>query len=58
MLVERTADPYTRRLLADAPLQSPDSYAAMLAGHDRAAVVKVDARGVSKGFGVPARALP
>ena len=52
-VVERPSDPYTSLLLADAPVQRPDKYAALLAAHDPAAPVTVSARGVSKVFGRP-----
>ncbi len=52
-VVERPSDPYTSLLLADAPVQRPDKYAALLATHDPAAPVTVSARNVSKVFGRP-----
>jgi peptide/nickel transport system ATP-binding protein len=52
-VVERPSDPYTVRLLADAPVHQPDRYADLLGAHDPASPVIVSAAGVVKTFGAP-----
>jgi len=54
-VVSRPADPYTSTLLADAPVNRPDKYAAILAGHDLNGQVHVSVEEVSKTFGQPGR---
>ena len=52
-VVARPSDPYTRRLLADAPVHEPDKYAEHLAAHDPKAPVIVAVHEVTKTFGTP-----
>jgi len=50
-VVERPSDPYTSKLLGDAPVNNPDKYARLLAAHDVTAEPAITVRDVTKLFG-------